>query len=124
MRKAGTGMVKYENPLGTIEISEEYFSELLGSIVPTCFGVVGMANSNALQGVRAFINRKTRYLDQGVSVRREPDGLVIELHIVVTYGINISTVVESLVNKVRYTIEDVTGMNVKKVDVFVDSMIS
>lgn len=117
-------MVKYENPLGTIEISEEYFSELLGSIVPTCFGVVGMANSNAFQGVRAFINRKTRYLDQGVSVRRESDGLVIELHIVVTYGINISTVVDSLVNKVRYTIEDVTGMNVKKVDVFVDSMIS
>ena len=31
-------MVKFENPLGTIEINEEYFSELLGSIVPTCFG--------------------------------------------------------------------------------------
>ena len=57
-------------------------------------------------------------------MRREPDGLVIELHIVVTYGLNISTVVRSLVEKVRYTIEDVTGMNVKKVDVFVDSMIS
>ena len=62
--------------------------------------------------------------DQGVSVRREPDGLVIELHIIVTYGLNISTVVRSLVEKVRYTIEEVTGMNVKKVDVFVDSMIS
>ena len=70
------------------------------------------------------VDRKTRYLDQGVSVRREPDGLVIELHIVVTYGLNISTVVRSLVEKVRYTIEEVTGMNVKKVDVFVDSMIS
>ncbi len=117
-------MVKFENPLGTIEINEEYFSELIGSIVPTCFGVVGMANSNAFQGVRSFFDRKTRYLDQGVSVRREDDGLVIELHIVVTYGLNISTVVKSLVEKVRYTIEDVTGMNVKKVDVFVDSMIS
>lgn len=117
-------MVKFENPLGTIEIQEAYFSELLGSIVPTCFGVVGMADSNAFQGVRSFINRKTRYLDQGVSVRREPDGLIIELHIVVTYGLNISTVVENLVEKVRYTLEDVTGMNVKKVDVYVDSMIS
>lgn len=57
-------------------------------------------------------------------MRREPDGLVIELHIIVTYGLNISTVVRSLVEKVRYTIEEVTGMNVKKVDVFVDSMIS
>lgn len=117
-------MVTFENPLGTIQISEEYFSELLGSIVPTCFGVVGMADRNAFQGVRSFLRRKTHYLDQGVSVRREPDGLVIELHIVVTYGLNISTVVRNIVEKVRYTIEDVTGMNVKKVDVYVDDMIS
>ena len=41
-----------------------------------------------------------------------------------TYGLNISTVVRNIVEKVRYTIEDVTGMNVKKVDVYVDSMIS
>ncbi len=117
-------MVKFENPLGTIEIDQDYFSELLGSIVPTCFGVVGMADRNAFQGVRSFLNRKTRYLDQGVSVRREPDGLVIELHIVVTYGLNIATVVRNLVEKVRYTVEEATGMKVKKVDVFVDSMIS
>ena len=117
-------MVKFENPLGTIEIDQDYFSELLGSIVPTCFGVVGMADRNAFQGVRSFLNRKTRYLDQGVSVRREPDGLVIELHIVVTYGLNIATVVQNLVEKVRYTVEEATGMKVKKVDVFVDSMIS
>ncbi len=115
-------MVKFENPLGTIEIDQDYFAELLGSIVPTCFGVVGMANSNAFQGARSFLNRKTRYLDQGVSVRREPEGLVIELHIVVTYGLNISTVVRNLVEKVRYTIEEATGMKVKKVDVYVDSM--
>ena len=117
-------MVKYENPLGTIEIDQDYFSELLGSIVPTCFGVVGMADRNAFQGVRSFLNRKTRYLDQGVRVRRDPDGLVIELHIIVTYGLNIATVVRNLVEKVRYTVEEATGMAVKKVDVYVDSMIS
>ena len=117
-------MVKYENPLGTIEIDQNYFSELLGSIVPTCFGVVGMADRNAFQGVRSFLNRKTRYLDQGVRVRRDPDGLVIELHIIVTYGLNIATVVRNLVEKVRYTVEEATGMAVKKVDVYVDSMIS
>ena len=117
-------MVTFENPLGTIKIDKEYFSELLGSIVPTCFGVVGMANNNAFQGIREFVDRKTRYLDQGVSVRREPDGLVIELHIIVTYGLNIATVVRNLVEKVRYTVEEATGMKVKKVDVYVDSMIS
>ncbi|NLL63684.1 MAG: Asp23/Gls24 family envelope stress response protein [Ruminococcaceae bacterium] len=117
-------MVAFENALGTIEISEAYFSQLLGSVVPTCFGVVGMSDSNAYQNIRSFLNRKKHFLDRGVSVRREPDGLIVELHIVVTYGVNISVVVQSIVNKVRYTVENATGLTVKKVDVFVDSMIS
>lgn len=117
-------MVSFENPLGKIEISEAYFSQLLGSVVPTCFGVVGMSNSNTYQNIRSFLHRKQYYLDRGVSVRREDGGLVVELHIVVTYGLNISAVVQSIVNKVRYTIENVTGLTVKSVNVYVDSMIS
>ena len=39
-----------------------------------------------------------------------------------TYGLNISTVVSNIVEKVQYTIEEATGMKVKKVDVYVDSM--
>ncbi|MBQ0014645.1 MAG: Asp23/Gls24 family envelope stress response protein [Clostridia bacterium] len=117
-------MVNYENALGKIEISEEYFSQLLGSVVPTCFGVAGMANTGFSQQVRSFLHKTKYYLDRGVNVVREDDGLVVELHIIVTYGVNISVVVESIVNKVRYTIEDATGLTVKTVNVFVDSMIS
>ncbi|MCQ2461423.1 MAG: Asp23/Gls24 family envelope stress response protein [Clostridia bacterium] len=115
-------LVKYENALGKIEISEEYFSQLLGNVVPTCFGVAGMANNGAYQHIRSFFHKTKYYLDRGVNVVMEKDGLVIELHIIVTYGVNISTVVNSIVNKVRYTIEDATGLSVKTVNVFVDSM--
>jgi uncharacterized alkaline shock family protein YloU len=117
-------MVKCENALGKIEISEQYFSQLLGSVVPTCFGVVGMANSGLSQYVRSLFHRTKYYLDRGVNVVMDDDGLVIELHIIVTYGVNISTIVDSIVNKVRYTIEDATGLSVKEVNVYVDSMIS
>lgn len=117
-------MVTYENALGKIEISEQYFSQLLGDVVPTCFGVAGMANTGIVQTVRSFFHKTKYYLDRGVNVISESDGLAIELHIVVTYGVNISTIVNSIVNKVRYTIEDATGLNVKKVNVYVDSMIS
>ena len=55
-------------------------------------------------------------------MRSEPGGLVIELHIIVTYGLNIETVVRNIVEKVRYTTEDVTGMPVKNVRVYVDEM--
>ncbi|MCR5484161.1 MAG: Asp23/Gls24 family envelope stress response protein [Clostridiales bacterium] len=116
-------MIGFENHLGTISISPEYFSNLIGHVVSSCFGVAGMANSNARQGLRSFIFRHISYIDKGVSVRSEGGGLYIDLHIIVTYGLNISAVVNSIINKVRYTVEDITGLDVCKVNVFVDGMI-
>ena len=35
---------------------------------------------------------------------------------------NISAIAKSIVNKVRYTVEEATGLRVRKVNVFVDGM--
>jgi len=116
-------MVKIENHLGIVEISKEYFSSLIGNAASSCFGVAGMANSNAKQNIRSFFFRMRQYIDQGVNVLKDADGLIIELHIIISFGLNISAIVKSIVNKVRYTVEEATGLEVKKVNVFVDSMI-
>ena len=60
--------------------------------------------------------------DKGVTVRTVAGGLVCDLHIAVTYGVNIAAIVKSIVNKVRYTVEEATGLQVAKVNVFVDDM--
>ena len=116
-------MIRIENHLGVIEISKEYFSTLIGGAASSCFGVAGMAGSNTRQNIRAFFFKKHQYIDQGVTVKENGDGLVVDLHIVITYGLNISAIVRSIVNKVRYTIEEATGLEVKKVNVYVDAMI-
>ena len=50
------------------------------------------------------------------------DGLFIELHIIITYGLNISAICQSITNKVKYTVEQATGLDVAKIKVFVDGM--
>ena len=40
----------------------------------------------------------------------------------VTYGMNISAIVKSIVNKVTFTVEQATGLEVVKVNVFVDEV--
>lgn len=115
-------MIKIENHLGITELHQHYFADLIGQTVTSCFGVAGMANSGASQNIRQFLFRQTNYMDQGVAVRNDDDSLVIDLHIIVTYGINIQAIVDSITNKVRYTVEQATGLAVKKVNVFVDGM--
>jgi uncharacterized alkaline shock family protein YloU len=113
-------LISVENQYGTIEISQEYFAKLVGKAASECFGVSGMVNSPA-QGIRAAVSGRDA-IDKGVRVRTSGGGLVIDLHIVVVYGMNISVIVKSIVNKVRYTVEQSTNLDVAKVNVFCDSM--
>jgi len=113
-------LISIENQYGTVEISQEYFSNLVGKAASECFGVVGMVSSPA-QGLRAAIRGK-KTPDEGVRVRTSGGGLIVDLHIVVIYGMNIAAVTRSIVNRVRYTVEQATGLEVAKVNVFVDAM--
>ena len=51
------------------------------------------------------------------------DGTVsIELHIIVENGVNLVAVCRSIMSEVRYVVSKTTGVEVKSVDVCVDSM--
>lgn len=113
-------MIRMENQYGTIEISQEFFANLVGKAASECFGVAGMINSGT-QSVRSAIARR-ELPDKGVQVRAGSSGLVIDLHIMVVYGMNIAAITKSIVNKVRYTVEQSTGFQVAKINVFVDAM--
>ena len=114
-------MIRLENHLGIIEISQEYFANLIGHAVTECFGVSGMVVSTASQSLREIITRSD-LPDKGVKVRNVSGKLVVDLHIVVSYGVNVSAIVKSIIHKVRYIVEEATGLSVAKVNVFVDSM--
>ncbi|WMJ21995.1 Asp23/Gls24 family envelope stress response protein [Paludicola sp. MB14-C6] len=114
-------MVKLENHLGVIDVSHEYFVNLVGSAVISCFGVAAMATADATQGFLQKFKRNDN-LDKGIRVRVKNQKLVIDLHIIVTYGTNISAIVKSIMHKVQYTVEENTGFSVARVNVFVDGM--
>lgn len=115
-------MIRYENHLGTIEISHDCFINLVGSTVVNCFGVAEMATTTEQKGFSGWF-RKRDALDRGIRVRLVgEDTLVIDLHIIVLYGTNISAIVKSIMNKVTYYVEEITGFRVARVNVFIDGM--
>lgn len=114
-------MIKIESHLGTTHIAQDYFAHLVGRAASECFGVSGLANATPYQGLRAILSKR-ELPDKGVRVRCANGGLFIDLHIVVTYGVNIAAIAKSIINKVTYTVEAASGMPVEKVNVFVDGM--
>lgn len=114
-------MIKIDSYLGFIEISNEYFSNLIGKSVSECFGVKGMVNRSATQKIKNLI-LKSDINDKGILVKDLNGQLIVDIHIEVAYGVNISAIVKSIISKVRYVVEEVTGLDVKKINVYVDSI--
>ena len=113
-------MIGFQNTQGTVEVSQKYFAELISKATSECFGVSQMIDS-PYRGIQNYVSRK-KFFNNGVNVHTADGKLVVDLHIAVTYGVNIAAIVKSIVHKVRYTVEDNTGFEVGKVNVFIDAM--
>ena len=114
-------MLKLENHLGTTTITTEYFAGLIGNVVSSCYVVVGISASTPMQGMLRRVSGRSTPA-QGVKIKAIGDKLVVDIHIKVLYGINVSAIVKSIMNKVRYAVSQAVGLQVAKINVFVDDM--
>lgn len=115
-------MIKFENHIGEIHISNKYLISLVGNTATNCFGVVGMNTFGPRQRISSLL-KKEQSLENGVIIHKtNQNELIIDLHITVSYGVNVSTVVESIMEKVQYTVETESAVKVAKINVFVDEM--
>ena len=114
-------MVKFQNEHGYIQLSKEIFTNLTGDAATHCFGVKGMAVRSVSDGLVHLLKRE--YMGKGVHVTYNPDNSIsIELHIAVERGVNIPVICESIKDEVRYKVTKATGVELKRIDVFVESM--
>lgn len=114
-------MISYETRLGKIHLSEDYLQKLIGQAVTSCFGVVGMVPSGGKQRLFSLFSKKEQ-LSRGIIIKGDAQTLNIELHIIVSYGMNINAIAQSIVHKVQYTVTEATGIKVGKVTVKVDGI--
>jgi len=115
-------MISYETIKGTVCFSNEYLAKLIGNAVGNCYGVVGMVPSNKQK--LSMLIKKSNMIDKGIEVKGNIDSVSVELHIAVIYGININTIANSITEAVKYTVKNATGIDVSKVIVRVDEIVT
>lgn len=115
-------MISYETLQGKIIVSETYLSKLIGNEVTSCFGVVGMMPSSRRQRLSKLVTRSDS-IDTGIKVTGDAEKVNVEIHIVVTYGMNINAIAASITEKVKYVVKEITGITVNRVIVKVDGII-
>ena len=114
-------MIRQKNENGSIAVSTSVYTDIAGTAATNCFGVKGMAARSVSDGVYHLLRKES--MSKGVNVQlHEDDSITIDLHIIVDNGVNLNTVGESIISRVRYEVSKYTGTEVRAVNVFIDSM--
>ena len=111
----------FTTELGRVFIADEVIATATGLAALDCYGLADMAPRRGVRdSLSGLWNRD--YPGRGVEVRNKPDGLELDLSIIVSYGTRIPEVAENLREKVRYTLLETFGIAVDKVNISVQGV--
>jgi uncharacterized alkaline shock family protein YloU len=114
-------MISHGNEKGSVNVSASVYTDIAGTAAMNCFGVKGMAARSVRDGLYHLLRKES--VSKGVKVDFHADNSIsINLHIIVDNGVNLSAVGNAIISEVRYVVKNITGTEVKAVNVFIDSM--
>ena len=111
---------RMNNSLGSIVIDSNVIATYAGSVAVECFGIVGMASVNMKDGLVKLLKKEN--LERGINVRVTDNKITLDFHVIVSYGVSISAVANNLLDNVKYKLESFTGMEVEKINIFVEGV--
>ena len=114
--------MKIQTEKGRIQLISDVFSKLTGAVATSCYGVKGMAFRSKTDGLVHLLRRES--MSKGVKIIYNDDqSITIHLHIIVDNGVNLMAVGRSIQSEVKYNVNRLTGVEVRRVNVCVDSMV-
>lgn len=106
--------------MGSITIDKEVIGQYAGSVAMECFGIVGMAGVNVKDGLVRLL--KMDSITRGIVVSLKDNKLIIDFHVIVAFGVSIVAVSENLINNVKYRVEEFTGIEIEKINIFIEGV--
>lgn len=111
---------RINNKMGEIQISPEVIAMYAGTTAVECFGIVGMAAVNMKDGLVKLLKKES--LTHGINVEIEDNKITLNFHVIVAYGVSICAVADNLIANVKYKVEEFTGMEVDKINIYVEGV--
>lgn len=100
--------------IGEVHISNEVVAIITGLAATEIEGVAGMVGSST-DGIYEFLGRKN--LAKGVDVEVRDQSVALSLAIIIDFGYSIPDVTSAVQDKVKSTVETMTGLTVQEVNI-------
>ncbi len=109
-----------EDKIGNVKISVDVIATVASIATNEIKGVAGMSGT-ALGGIADILGGK-KSKGKGVKVEISENSCVIDLNIVVDYGVRIPDIAWDVQENVKNSVESMTGMTVSKVNIHVEGI--
>ncbi len=109
-----------DTSLGSIQIDDAVVAQYAGTVATECFGIVGMTTVNVKDGLARLLKKDS--VNHGIAIKTEGNKITIDFHVIVSYGVSIIAVTDNLITNVKYKVENFTGLEVEKINVFVEGV--
>ena len=104
--------------MGNITIDKDVIAQYAGTVAMECFGIVGMGIT--VKDVVKLLRKDN--LAKGITVTINNNKLTLDFHVIVSYGVSILAVSDNLIDNVKYKVEEFTGMEIEKINIFVEGV--
>jgi uncharacterized alkaline shock family protein YloU len=109
-----------ETRLGHIEVSPAAIAGLAAAAVLECYGVVGLSRPALYSRLAEVLQRDRRR--RGIQVRVVDQQVVIDLYVVLEYGVRISEVAHNIMENVKFRVERALSVPIGEVNVHVQGL--
>ena len=106
--------------MGKIEVSPKASATIAANGVLRCYGIVGMAPVNLGDGIAEIL--QVDNLHRGVKVQVVHGRIVIDLFVVLEYGVPIAAVAQNIMSGVKFSVEKAVGVPIASVNVHVQGL--
>ena len=112
-------MTVRDDKFGRIAVSQAAIASLVAEAVKECYGVVGMSSRSRLDELAGTLQRGSR---KGVEIGDGAAGIVVDIYVIVEYGMRISEVADGVMRRVFFTLTETAGIPVQAVNVHVQGL--
>ncbi len=109
------------HPLGKIEVLPNAIHSIAVQAAYECYGVLGIASPRLHNGQAILLPLEQS--NQGVHVRVVDKRLVIEIYVVLEYGLRISEIAHNIMSRVKFSLEKMLGIPVAQVNINVQGLL-
>ena len=103
------------NSYGKISVTNDSIALIVAHSALDVYGVVDLASNKFSDSLRQLFTKK--YKPRGIKIKTINDRIIIDLDIILKYGVSINAVAESVKKLVKYNVEQFTRMIVDSINI-------